>query len=632
LHARGVIHRDLKPSNVFLTPHGVKLLDFGLARPTAPEQDTSAPELTRAGAIMGTPRYMSPEQALGETLDSRTDLFAAGAILFEMLAGRPAFTGPTVVAVLHATIYEQPPALTGSPAVAAVDRVIRRALAKKPAERPASADAMADELRDIRTADDDTASVTHALTRIVVLPFRILRADPETDFLAFSLPDAITTSLAGIRSLVVRSSATAARFANEMVDFKVLAAEAGVDRVVTGTILRAGDELRAHVQLVETPGGTVIASHQVQASLGDLFQLQDDVARRIVDALALPLGGTPPSPAPDAPADPRAYELYLRANEVSRTYSGMKQACDLYERSVALDPAFAPAWARLGRCYRIIGKYIEHAPDNAQKAEQAYQRALELNPRLTIAHKFYANLESDTGNAEGAIRRLLDVATQHGNDPELFAGLVHACRYAGLYDESLAAHAETSRLDPALETGFEQSLMLAGYIQPLRDMAPAEAVTGGNDGIRVIAFGLHGYHEEAVAALARMREMPKVPLFKTWIEHLDAWLDRRVPDMIEGLGRLNELAIFFDPEAIFQEGWLLCDLGEYELGLPYLERAITRGYLASPVLRRARQFDALRGTPAFESLVVDAEGGRMRALDAFRRAGGERLLGRREPR
>ena len=231
---------------------------------------------------------------------------------------------------------------------------------------------MADELRDVRTGDDDTASLTHPLTRIVVLPFRILRADPETDFLAFSLPDAITTSLAGIGSLVVRSSATAARFAKETLDFKALAAEAGVDRVVTGTILRAGDELRAHVQLVEAPGGTVITSHQVQAPLGDLFQLQDDVARRVVDALALPLGGAPVSPSPDAPANPRAYELYLRGNELGRTYDGVVQARDLYERSVALDPAFAPAWARLGRCYRIIGKYIEPSPGSAERAEQAY--------------------------------------------------------------------------------------------------------------------------------------------------------------------------------------------------------------------------------------------------------------------
>ena len=255
-----------------------------------------------------------------------------------MLAGRPAFTGNTVVAILHATVYEQPPALTGSPAVASVDRVIRRALAKKAAERPATAEAMADELRDVPTGDDDTAALTHPMTRIVVLPFRMLRADPETDFLAFSLPDAITTSLAGIGSLVVRSSATAARFANETPDFKALAAEAGVDRVVSGTILRAGNELRAHVQLVEAPGGTVITSHSVQAPLGDLFQLQDDLARRVVEALALPLGGAHASPSPDAPASARAYELYLRGNEIGRGYSGAVQARDLYERSVALDP------------------------------------------------------------------------------------------------------------------------------------------------------------------------------------------------------------------------------------------------------------------------------------------------------
>ncbi|HEU0106904.1 MAG TPA: serine/threonine-protein kinase, partial [Vicinamibacteria bacterium] len=150
LHARGIVHRDLKPSNVFLTPHGVKLLDFGLARPSDPalaRSLSSAAELTRTGMLVGTPRYMAPEQVTGEDLDARTDLFATGAILFEMLAGRPAFAGANVVEILHATLHEQPPALVGSPAIAAADRVIRRALAKRPAERLASAEAMAEELR-----------------------------------------------------------------------------------------------------------------------------------------------------------------------------------------------------------------------------------------------------------------------------------------------------------------------------------------------------------------------------------------------------------------------------------------------------------------------------------------------------
>src|SRR5207249_6053659 len=258
LHARTIVHRDLKPSNVFLTPHGVKLLDFGLARPQPERSLSSTGGLTRTGIVIGTPRYMAPEQMTGEAVDARTDLFALGAIMFEMLAGRPAFGGRTVVDILHATLYEQPPALTGSPAVAALDRVIRRALAKRPAERPASADVMAEELRAILGVDgDQTPALARALTRLVVLPFRVLRPDPETDFLAFSLPDAIATSLSGIGSLVVRSSATAARFAGEAPDLKALAATADVDRVVMGTLLRSGDQLRAATQLVEAPGRTL---------------------------------------------------------------------------------------------------------------------------------------------------------------------------------------------------------------------------------------------------------------------------------------------------------------------------------------------------------------------------------------
>src|SRR6185436_16079810 len=269
LHARGIVHRDLKPSNVFLTPNGVKLLDFGLARPESERSLGLGAGLTQTGIVIGTPRYMAPEQMTGEPIDARSDLFAAGAILFEMLAGRPAFSGRTVGEILHATLYEQPPALTGSPAVAAVDRVIRHALAKRPADRPASADGMAEGLRGVRGADaDDTQALARALTRIVVLPFHVLRPDPETDFLAFSLPDAIATSLSGIGSLIVRSSATAARFAGDAPDLKALAAAADVDRVVMGTILRSGDQLRVTVQLVEAPGGTLLNSHTIQSSLG----------------------------------------------------------------------------------------------------------------------------------------------------------------------------------------------------------------------------------------------------------------------------------------------------------------------------------------------------------------------------
>jgi len=629
LHARGIVHRDLKPSNVFLTAHGVKLLDFGLARPElggSLEADTG---ITRTGVVMGTPRYMSPEQVTGETVDTRSDLFAAGAILFEMLAGRPAFNGRTIVEVLHATRYEQPPALTGSPAVAAVDRVIRRAMAKRPAERPTSADAMAEELRAIRGVDSGaTPNLAHALTRLVVLPFRVLRPDPETDFLAFSLPDAIATSLSGKPSLIVRSSAVAVRF-GETPDLKALAAEADVDRVVMGTLLRSGDELRAAAQLVEAPGGTLLTSHTVQASLGDLFRMQDDIAARVSEALALPLSGGTAALTPDAPHDARAYELYLRANELARTYDGLPGARDLYQRCLELDSRFAPAWAHLGRCHRVIGKYVDPTPDSEARAEDAFRRALALNPRLSVAHKFYANLEADIGQAQRAVVRLLDEANRHGNDPELFAGLVHACRYCGLFEQSIAAHAEARRLDPNAPTSVEQTFLMTGDVDRLMLIEPPPVIAGADDGIRVIGLGLAGRRDEARQKLLDMRQSSRIPLFQTWFDYLMAWLDRRPADMsIRAFeSAQSTLKIQDDPEAIFLQGWLLCDVGEYERGLGELRRAVARGYFVAPTLSGRPQFDALRSDPAFRALLEEAEGGRRRALAAFREAGGERLIG-----
>ena len=625
LHGRGFIHRDLKPSNVFLTSHGVKLLDFGLARPGVEASLGSTVALTQPGIAIGTPRYMAPEQATGEPLDARCDLFAVGAILFEMLAGRPAFVGRTVVDTLHATLHEHPPALTGSPVVVAVDRSIRRALEKRPADRPASAEALAAELRDIRGSDSDATPVlAQALTRLVVLPFRILRSDPETDFLAFSLPDAIATSLSQVGSLVVRSSAAASRFAGEAPDLKALASDVDVDRVVIGTLLRSGDQLRATTQLVEAPGGTILASHTIQSSLGELFSLQDDITRKVVEALSLPLT-TRTMPAIEAPHDARAYELYLRANELARTYDRLESARELYRRALELDPNFAPAWAHLGRSHRVIGKYIAATPDSEAQAEEAFRRALAIDPRLPVAHKFYAQLEADIGQAPQALVRLLNEAGRHRNDPDLFVGLVHACRYCGLYQESLAAHAEARRLDPNVATSFEGTLLASGDLEGLIAVQGPRVDPGADEGIWVMGMGLAGRREEARQLLLRMSQ--RIRAFEAWKNVLLAWLAGDSPEMLKWLSEVGGLRIQDDPEAKFIEGWMCCDIGDYRNGLEFLRRAVLKGYFPAPTLARARHFDAVRHEPGFQAILADAEAGRQRALETFRLTGGEQLLG-----
>jgi TolB-like protein len=623
LHAGGVVHRDLKPSNVFLTPHGVKLLDFGLARPLPRELTQSIErggELTRPGLIVGTPRYMAPEQVTGAPVDARADVFAAAAILYEAVAGRPAFLGTTVVEVLSATLHEQPPALSGDAAVVAFDRALRRALAKKPAERPASAEELLASLEAIAPGSTSSAALlARPLTRLVVLPFRVLRPDPEVDFLSFALADAVSTSLAGLPSLVLRSSAAAARFATEAPDFRAVAAQADVDLVLAGTLLRGGDSIRATAQLVEVPAGTIVSSRTLQAPVGDAFRLQDELASGLVQALSPSLSGREAPRRRGAPASARAYEFYLRANEVVREWSRATVALDLYRQSVEEDPGFAPAWARLGRCHRLLAKYhLERPAENLARAEEAFRRALELDPELPVAHKLYAHHEAEQGRAREAMARLLDLAGKSGNDPEIFAGLVHACRYSGLVAASEAAHREARRLDPHAWTSVIYTWWLAGRVERVVD-EPTDAV---DFELRALALASLDRGEEAVRALEGTEDLTLPAVFTTVRRAVLAFL-RRQPDAERGLA--ETVATHTDPEALMLYGLCQARLGAVESALRTVTAAVDGGYavpeaLAHPWIAplRGPRLEALRERVAVEVAL---------ARRVFSASGGDALLG-----
>ena len=307
LHARGMTHRDLKPSNVFLTEHGIKLLDFGLARPAPLDADADT-RLTVPGTAMGTPRSMAPEQWTGGDVGPPADVFAVGAMLFEMLAGRPAFPGAAPVEVYHAIMYEDPPALAGGVESMGIDRVIQRSLSKRPEDRFQTAGAMAQALREASRVMAPAPGVhVRALTRVIVLPFRTVRPDPVVDFLSVGLAEAISATLSGFDSLLVRSSAAAAKFGPGQPDPKALAREAGVDMAVFGTLMRAGDQVRVTMQLVETPSGSVRCSRTAQGTVDDLFVLQDTLAGDLVRALAPSLtAGVSDAARASVPATPAA--------------------------------------------------------------------------------------------------------------------------------------------------------------------------------------------------------------------------------------------------------------------------------------------------------------------------------------
>ena len=625
LHRHSIIHRDLKPSNIFLTPHGVKLLDFGLARPLD-EQDL---QLTTPGMLMGTPRYLAPEQLMGQPADHRGDLFSTGVVLYEMITGQPAFDGRTVPEVVHSVVYDHPPALGGSAAVAAVDRIVHKSIAKQPQDRYKSATLMAEELRSSLTAAD-TGSVTRAarpMTRLIVLPFKMLRPDPEIDFLGFGLADALTTSLSGLDSLLVRSSLTGAQFASDPIDLETLARKADVDAVLTGTLMRADDQLRVTAQLSETPGGAVRWSQSMVVRVGDIFQLQDALASRIVESLAVPLSARDRQVLKqDVPASAKAYEFYLRANQLAYHAHTWTVARDLYRQCVEEDPGYAPAWARLARLHRIIGMYSGDGADEAYAlAEHAFTRALALNPDLSLAHNLYTLVELETGRVKHAMVRLLERVRQRSSDPELYAGLVQACRYAGLLRPAIAAHEHARRLEPQIRTAVCHVYLMTGEYEKAIAFDRDEPAL-----ITILALDLMGERERAIAH-ARRQLAPGLPLLvRLFFEGTLAVLEERPDDVRLTTDRLLKLWSLRDPCGTYYFARALAVVQHPE-ALRLFARAVEGGFHCATFFSRDPWLDSLRAIPGFSAVMQAAEAGYRDAAAAFVAAGGEQLLGPVEP-
>jgi non-specific serine/threonine protein kinase len=620
LHKQGLVHRDLKPSNIFLTPHGVKLLDFGLAF-AAPVGEETLLRLTAPGTVVGTPQYASPEQLRGHKVDGRTDLFAAGAVVYEMLAGKPPFGGHSAVEVFHAIMYEQPPVLTGGSAIAALDRIVHRALSKRAAERYQTADAMAQELRAaLALTDASMVPAAHAVTRLIVLPFRVLRSDPETDFLAFSLADAVTSGLSGLQSLVVRSSLAASRFADGPPDLKAIASDVEVDAVLVGTLMRAGDQVRVSSQLLEAPGATVLWSHTAQVPVGDLFRLQDELTGKIVESLSLPLTTREQRMLKqDVPSSPQAYEHYLRANEMSRDTPNWRAALELYQRCIEEDPHYAPAWAGLGRVRRLLGKYIEEESDEQfRQAEVALKRALQLNPDLSVAENMYAYLEVDMGRAEEAMVRLVRRARERSADPELFAGLVHACRYCGLMQASLAATEQARRLDPRVRTSAAHTFFMLGDYERVVDYEPE-----GIPYMRNLALIMLGRTAEASESVATVDDSLPSRLVR-FVRSLRFLLQG---DRASSLRTIAELKDIRDPEGRFYVARHMAHLGDHHGALVLLQPVVDDGYFCLPAFTRDPWLDGLRGTPEFALVLRRAEARHRQAVINFLNAEGDRVLG-----
>jgi hypothetical protein len=296
-------------------------------------------------------------------------------------------------------------------------------------------------------------------------------------------------------------------------------------------------------------------------------------------------------------------------------------ARDLYRQCVDEDPAFAPAWAKLGRCHRLLAKYYHERPEeNLARAEACFKRALELDPELTVAHKLYVHHESEMGHAREAMLRLLGLARSTRNDPEIFAGLVHACRYCGLLEASEAAHHEARRLDPHTWT----SVVYTWWARGAMERVVSETADAGDFQLRVMALEALGRRDEALRSLKAVPTTSLTPVFAAMRTGLIA-LFEGAADATHAF--TDVVATHNDPEAFFMYAAIQAHFGDAGRALARLTQAVDGGFTVPQALREHPWLAALREAPEFAGLVERAEQQRRQALVAFREAGGEALLG-----
>ena len=387
-HGAGIVHRDIKPANLLVTKSGVvKILDFGLAMLAGSEG------VTQTGTTVGTVAYMSPEQARGEEVDHRTDIWSLGVVVYEMLTGQQPFQGDNLLAISKAILESQTPALTGE--AAALNGVVGRALSKGELGRYQAVTDLLDELRSA-TAPTNEATTQVELPSIAVLPFVNMSADPEQEYFCDGLSEELIDALARLEGLRVVARTSAFQFRGRALDVAEIGRKLRVRTVLEGSVRKAGNRLRVNAQLIGAGDGYHLWSGRFDRTLDDIFAVQDEIAHAVVEKLRVRLFAASDVSLVKRPtADVEAHNLYLRGQHhlAFESESAMRRALDLFSLALEREPLYARAHAGISRAYRqlaILGR--EPSQQAMPRAKAAAERALELDDSVAEGHAALAGV------------------------------------------------------------------------------------------------------------------------------------------------------------------------------------------------------------------------------------------------
>jgi serine/threonine-protein kinase len=671
-HAAGVVHRDIKPENIMLRPDGVvKILDFGLAKLTERQSDTAdigppadSVVKTKSGMVMGTARYMAPEQARGLRVDAGADIFSLGVVLYEMVAGRAPFEGTTTADVIVSLLTSEPPPLSdsNSKVPAELDRIVTRALKKDREDRYQRAADLELDLKGIErwldAAQGEHRSGLSDLIRqlagrrsvvltagllfialaavlsyilipsgkpeikreksinsIAVLPFKILT--PEIDeYLSAGLADVLITRLSAFRQIAVRPTSAILRYKDQQPDPVAAGLQQKVDAVLEGSIHRSGERMRVMVRLIGVRDGTPLWTDQFDEKMSDIFVTEDNISRRLAGKLVPNLGiKEKQSLVKHGTENAEAHQLYLKGRFFSdkRSIEGTMRALEFFEQAIKLDPYYALAYVGLADCYVL--EYSGLPPvERKTRMKAAAMKALEIDETLAEAHLSLAFVkglhEWDWSGAEQEFKRTIELNPNYARAHSNYASHLMTVNEKGWFEKAMAEYQRALELDPAslgINTSFGWFYTTAGLhdqaIAQLRktlEMDPSYSRAHLRLGL---TYSFNGMHEQAIEESRRLVNLlGSGPTGKSVLGYVYARAGKRAEAMeiLRELDELCEKNAYCEYDGMAS---IQASLGNKNRAFELIEKAIERKDPQITEIKASRYYENLRSDPRFADVI-----------------------------